>query len=124
MHHKSISLSQVDTSTVDHVHQIQALGMEPSQSPVAYARKCINNSSPKYPDLPIAFKFTYPSIWLMIHLLTSGLHRWNNPSVYHYLLKELPQNAHRRVASFCHIVARPMDSSGVLKGKVNTLTII
>ena len=60
----------------------------------------------------------------MMLFLTSGSHRWNNPSVYPYLLKELPQNGHRRVASFCHIVARPMDSFGVLKDEVNTLTIV
>ena len=40
------------------------------------------------------------------------------------LLEKLPQNEYRRVASDCHVFARPTDSAGVLKGEVNTLTII
>ena len=40
------------------------------------------------------------------------------------LLKELPQNEYKRVASFSHILARPADSAGVLKAKVTTLTIV
>ena len=40
------------------------------------------------------------------------------------LLKELPQNEYRRVASSSHILARPTDSAGVLKAKVTTLTIV
>ena len=40
------------------------------------------------------------------------------------LLMELPHNEYRRVASFCPITARPTDSTGVLKGEVNTLTIV
>ena len=40
------------------------------------------------------------------------------------LLKELPQNEYKRVASFCHILARSTDSAGVSKGKVNPLTSV
>ena len=40
------------------------------------------------------------------------------------LLKELPHNEFKRVASSCHILARPTDSAGLLKGEVTMLTIV
>ena len=40
------------------------------------------------------------------------------------LLKQLQQNEYKRVATPCHIVARPTASNGALEGEVTTLTIV
>ena len=41
-----------------------------------------------------------------------------------FLLKARPRNEYKRVVSICHILARPTDSAGVLKGEVTTTVTI
>ena len=121
---KSIMLTRVDTSTAAHVHRIQAAGLESIE--IALSQP-LENISRK----PVPYVLIRP--WHSNLLDASGItddasaHRWLAKVQRPFsalLLKELPQNEYKRVASFCHILARPTDSAGVLKGEVNTLTIV
>jgi len=120
---KSITLTRVDTSTATHVHNIQAAGLAPID--IALSER-LKNTAKRVPYVLI--RLWHPSL---LHPVVDT----NDGSTYQWLtrleqpfsallLMELPNNEYRRVASFCHIIARPTDSAGVLKGEVNTLTIV
>lgn len=40
------------------------------------------------------------------------------------LLAELPQNEYKRIATFCRIVAHPIDSGRILQSEISTLTVV
>ena len=120
---KAMTLTRVDTSTATHVHQIQAVGLAPID--IALSERLENAAKgvpyvlirPWHPNLlqsAIGTDDASSDQWLT---------RLDQPFSA-LLLRELPHNEYRRVASFCRITARPTDSAGVLKGEVNTLTIV
>ena len=117
---KAITVTRVDTSTSTHVHQIQATGLSPTG--IALSERLENTAKgvpyvlirPWHPNLLHPVVNTDDTSWLT---------RLEQPFSA-LLLKELPHKEYRRVASFCHILACPTNSVGVLKGEVNTLTIV
>jgi len=118
-----MALTQVDTSTATHVYQIQAMGLAPID--IALSERLENTAKrvqyilirPWHPDLlrPVADTDDGSTHQWLIRL---------EQPFNTLLLTELPHKEYRRVASFCHIIARPTGSAGVLKGEVNTLTIV
>jgi len=121
---KVMTLTRVDTSTATHVHQIQAVGLAPID--IALSER-LGNTAKKVPYVLI--RPWHPN--LLHPVVDTTDDAWTHPWFTRLeqpfsalLLMELPHNEYRRVASFCHIIARPTDSAGVLKGEVNTLTII
>ena len=124
VHHiKAMTLTQVDTSTTPHVHQIQAVGMAPID--IALSERLENTAKgvpyvlirPWHPNL------LHPAVIIDDDLIHHWLTRLEQPFSA-LLLMELPHKEYRRVASICHIIARPTGSAGVLKGEVNALTIV
>ena len=119
---KAMTVIRVDTSTASHVHQIRAVGLAPVD--IALPERLENTKGvpyilirPWHPDL------LHPAI----DTDDASAHEWLTRLEQPFsalLLMELPHKEYRRVASFCHIIARPTDSAGVLKGEVNTLTIV
>ena len=118
-----MALTQVDTSTAAHVHQIHAVGLAPID--IALSER-LENAAKRVPYIlirPWHPNLLHPAI----DADDASTHQWLTLLEQPFsalLLMELPHNEYRRVASFCHIIARPTDSTGVLKGEVNTLTII
>ncbi|KIM50407.1 hypothetical protein SCLCIDRAFT_145541 [Scleroderma citrinum Foug A] len=117
---KAIIVTRVDTSTLTHVHQIQAAGLSPID--IALSERLENMVKgvpyvlvhPWHPNLLHPVVNTDDASWLtQLEQPFSAL-----------LLKELPHKEYWRVASFCHILTCPTNSVGVLKGEVNTLTIV
>ena len=126
VHHiNTIALTRVDTNTATHVHRIEASGLEPIT--IALSQPLENISGTEVPYILIRPRH---SNLLDASVMTNNasarrwLMRMQQPfSVL--LLQELPHNfEYKRVASCCHILARPIDSAGVLRGEVTTLTII
>jgi len=119
-----MTLTQVDTSTATHVHQIQAAGLAPID--IALSKR-LENTAKRIPYVlirPWHPNLLHPAIDTDDHAST---HQWLTRLAQPFsalLLMELPHNEYRRVASFCHIIARPTDSTGVLKGDADTLTIV
>ena len=66
---------------------------------------------PSTSPFPFPFASLPPTLWLQQPFSA-------------FLLKARPRNEYKRVASICHILARPTDSAGVLKGEVTTVTIV
>ena len=120
---KTIALTHVDTSTAAHVHRIEATGLEPIE--IALSQPFENVSGTVVPHVLIR---PWHSNLLEASMTSdASAYRWIMRMQRPFsalLLQELPQNEYRRVASFCHILARPSDSAGVLKGEVTTLTIV
>ena len=120
---KAITLTRVDTSTVTHVHQIQAVGLAPIDIALSERVKNMGKRVPYILIRPWHPNLLHPAV----DTADASTHQWPTWLEQPFsalLLKELPHNEYRRVASFCHIIARPTDSAGVLKGEVNTLTIV
>ena len=124
VHHiKAMTVTRVDTSTATHVHQIHAAGLTPIDITLS---ERLENAAKGVPYVLI--RPWHPNL-LQSALDTDDIstHQWLTRLEQPFsalLLRELPHNQYRRVASFCHIIARPTDSAGVLKGEVNTLTIV
>ena len=120
---QAMTLTRVDTSTATHVHQNQVVGL--ASIDIALSERLGNSAKrvpyvlirPWHPDL------LHPVVETDDAWTYQWLTRLEQPFSA-LLLKELPHNEYRRVASFCHIIARPTDSAGVLKGEANTLTIV
>ena len=120
---KAMTVTRVDTSTASHVHQIHAVGLVPID--IALSDR-LDNMARGVPYVLI--RPWHPNL-LQSAIDTDNTltHQWLTRLEQPFsalLLKALPHNEYRRVASFCHIIARPTDSAGVLKGEVNTLTIV
>ena len=120
---KAMTLTRVDTSTATHVHQIEAVGLAPID--IALSER-LENAAEEVPYIlirPWHPNLLHPAINTDDALTHQWLTRLEQPFSA-LLLMELPHKEYRRVASFCHIIARPTDSAGVLKGEVKALTIV
>ena len=120
---KAITLTRVDTSNATHIHQIHMVGL----APIDIAQlEGLENPAKEVPYVLICP--WHPSLLQSaINTDDAWTHQWLTWLERPFstlLLKELPHNEYWRVTSFCHIITRPKDSAGVLKGKVNTLTIV
>ena len=118
---KAMTLTQFDTSTATHV-QIQAVGLAPID--IALSKRLKNTAKGvSY----VLIRPWHPNLLHPVDNTDDGLtYQWLSRLEQPFsalLLMELPNNEYRRVASSCHIIARPTDFTGVLKGEVNTLTI-
>ena len=121
---KTIGLTRLATNTTALVYRIQAAGLEPIE--IALSQPLENISGTEVPYVLIR---PWSSNLLDASVLSdsASARRWLMRMQQPFsalLLKELPQNEHGRVASFFHILARPTDSTGVLKAKVTTLTVV
>ena len=120
---KTMVPTQVGTSTVTHTYQIHAVGLVPID--IASSER-LENTVKGVPYVLI--RPWHPNLLQStIDTDDTSTHQWLTrleQSFSALLLKELPHNEYRRVASCCHIIARPTNSAGVLKGEVNTLTIV
>ncbi|KIM70580.1 hypothetical protein SCLCIDRAFT_1206709 [Scleroderma citrinum Foug A] len=120
---KAMSLTRVDTSTATHVHQIHAVGLAPIDIALSERLENVAKGIPYVLIRPWHPNLLHP----VVDTDDAWTHQWLSQLEQPFsalLLMELPHNEYRRVASFSHIIARPTDSAGVLKGEVNTLTII
>ena len=120
----TISLIRVDTSNGAYVHCIQATGLEPIKIALSHPLESLSRI-----PVPYVLIRSWHSNLLDASVVTSdaSTYRWLARMKQPFnglLLKGLPQNEYKRVASFCHILARPTGSAGVLKGEPNTLTIV
>ena len=122
VHHIStIGLTCVETSTAAHFHRIEAMGLEPIE--ITLSQPLENTSGTEVPYILIR---PWHSSLLDASIMTSA-YRWLMRMQRPFsalLLQKLPQNEYKRVASFCHILASPTNSTGVLKDEVTTLTIV
>ena len=124
VHHiNTIELIRAETSTATHVHRIEVMGLEPIEIALSQPLK---NTLGKVPYILIR---PWHSSFLDASVMTddTSAFRWLMKMQQPFsalLLQELPHHVHKRVASCCHILARPTDSAGVLEGKVTTLAIV
>jgi len=118
-----MALTRVDTSTATRVHQIQAVALAPIDIALSERLENVEKGVPYVLMRPWHPNLLHPAVDTDDALTHQWLTRLEQPFSA-LLLMELPHKEYRRVASFCHIIARPTDSAGVLKGEVNTLTII
>jgi len=120
---KAITLTRVDASTATHIHHIQAVGLAPID--IALSKR-LENTAKRVPYVLIRLwhpNLLHPTVDTDDDLVHQWLTRLEQPFSA-LLLMELPHNEYRRVASYCRIIARPTDSTGVLKGEADTLTVI
>ncbi|KAL4072002.1 hypothetical protein J3A83DRAFT_4238000, partial [Scleroderma citrinum] len=120
---QSITLTRVDTSISTHVHQICAMGLEPVE--IALSEKLENTSRNRIPYVlirPWQSDLLDPAVETDDAAAQQWLTQMEQPFSA-LLLMAQPHNEYRRVASFCNITARPINSEGVLKAEVSTLTI-
>jgi len=120
---KAMTLTRVDTSTATYVHQIQAVGLASIDIALSERLEDAAKGVPYVLIRPWHPNLLHPGV----NNDDASTHQWLTrleQSFSALLLMELPHKEYRRVASFCHIIARPTDSAGVLKGEVNTLTIV
>ena len=122
---KTIFLVRIDSSTGAFVYHIRAAtGLEPIEIAISQALEDISEQVVPYVLIrPWHFNLLGSSVMRNATSAQRWLTKMQQPFSA-LLLKELPQNEYKRVASFCHILARPMDAAGVLKGEVTTLTIV
>ena len=125
VHHiNTIVLTRVDTNTSVHVHRMEARGLELIE--IALSQILENTSGTEIPYIlvhPRHSDFLDASVMTDRASACQWLTAMQRPFSA-LLLQELPQNEYKRVASSCHILARPKGPSGVLKGKATTLTIV
>ena len=120
---QTVVLPRVDTSTGGHVYHFRATGLESIEITLSQPLEDISENVVPYVLVrPWHFDFLGPSA-LWDAASAQWLTRMQQP-FNALLLKELPRNEYKRVASTCHILARPTDVAGVLKGEVTTLTIV
>ena len=120
---KAMTLTRVDTSTETHVHQIQAAGLAPIDIALSEGLENATKGVPYVLIRPWHPNLLHP----VVNTDDAWAHQWLTRLEQPFsalLLMGLPHNEYRRVASFRHIIARPTDSAGLLKGEVNTLTIV
>ena len=120
---KAMTLTRVDTSTATLVHQMQAVGLAPIDIALSERLENVEKGVPYALIRPWHPSLLHPAV----DTDDASTHQWLTRLVQPFsalLLMELPHKEYRRVASFCHIIARPTDFAGVLKGEVHTLTII
>ena len=113
-----------DTSTGGHVYHFRATGLESIEITLSQPLEDISEKVVPYVLVrPWHFNLLGPSVLKDTTSAQQWLTRMQQPFSA-LLLKELPRNEYKRVASTCHILARPTNSAGVLKGEVATLTIV
>ena len=120
----TISWTRVHNGTAAHLHRIEAMGLEPIE--IALSQPLEITSGTKVPYIlirPWHSSFRDASVMADDTSACRWLMRMREPFSA-LLLQGLAHNEYKRVASFCHILARPTNSTGVLKGKVTTLTIV
>ena len=118
---EAMTVTQVNTSTGTHVHQIQATGL--ASIDIALSER-LENAAERVPYILICP--WHPSLLQSADTDDGSTPQWVTRLEQPFsalLLEELPHKEYRRVASSCHIIACPTDSAGVLKGQVNILTI-
>ena len=122
---KTIFLVRIDSSTGAFVYHIRAAtGLEPIEIAISQALEDLSEQVVPYVLIrPWHFNLLGSSVMRNATSAQRWLTKMQQPFSA-LLLKELPQNEYKRVASFCHILARPMGAAGVLKGEVTTLTIV
>ena len=123
-HISTITLTRVDTSTATFVYRIEASGLEPIK--IALSEPLEYTSGTEVPYIlirPMHPDFLDASIMTDYATACQWLTRMQNPFSA-LLLQELPQSEYTRIASFCHILACPHGSDGVLSGEVTTLAIV
>ena len=115
--------TQADT-TGTHVYHIQATGLEPIEITLSQP---LENQSRK------SFSYVLIRPWhldLLDELVMNddtSARRWLTMMQQPFsalLLKQLQNNEYMRVATSCHILARPTNPNGALEGEVTTLTIV
>ena len=107
-----------------HVHRVQARGLEPIEIALSQPLENILNKVVPY-ILIRPWNSTLLDASVMLD--DASAHRWLTKMKEPFsalLLKELPHNEFKRVASSCHILARPIDSTSVLTCEITTLTIV
>ena len=115
---------RVDIGTARHVHLIRVKGLEPIK---AVLTQPLENLPGKVVPYVLIRPWHSKLLDASVMLNDSSTHRWLRRMKQPFsalLLKELPQNEYKRVASSCHILACPTDSAGILKGEVTMLTIV
>ena len=121
----TITLARAGPNTITHVYRIEASGLE--SITIALPQPLENTSGREVPYILIRPRH---STLLDASVMTdhASACRWLTRMQQPFsalLIQELPHNfEYKRVASCCHILARPTDSAGVLRGEVTTLTII
>ena len=121
---KSIILPRIETSTGEHVYHFRATGLESIKITLSQPLEDISEKVVPYVLVrPWHFNLLGPSVLKDAASAQRWLMEMQRPFSA-LLLKELPRNEYKRVASICHILAHPMNPAGVLKGEVATLTIV
>ena len=120
---ETIRLARVDTSTAACVHRIQAAGLEPIEIVLSQPLDISRTEVPYVLIRPCDSNLLDPAVMIDRASARRWLMQMQQPFSA-LLLKALPQNEYKRVASNCHIFACPTHSAGVLKAKVTTLTIV
>ncbi|KAL4065314.1 hypothetical protein J3A83DRAFT_4375836 [Scleroderma citrinum] len=121
---QTITLIRVDAGSVTHVHQIQAVGLEPIE--IALSKELRN--TPRIRTTYVLIRPWHSDLLdPAVETDDASARRWLTRLEQPFralLLMALPHNEYRRVASFCNITARPTHSGGILKGEVSLLTIV
>ena len=121
---KTVVRHRVDTSTGGHVYHFRVTGLESIKITLSHPLEDILKKVVPYVLVrPWHFNLLGPSVLKDATSAQLWLTRMQQPFSA-FLLKELPQNEYKRVASTCHILACPTNSTGALKGEVTTLTIV
>ena len=121
---KSIVPPRVHTHTRGYVYHFQATGLESIKIILLQPLEDISGQVVPYVFVrPWHFNFLGPPVLKDATSAQRWLTKMQQPFSA-LLLKELPQNEYKRVASTCHILAHPTNAAGVLKGEVTTLTIV
>ena len=122
-HRVKVVQIEADTSAGGHVHRIKARGLEPIDITLPQPLQNISTAIPY-----VLIRPSHPNL-----LDASGIDddasacQWLAKMQQPFralLLEQLRPNEYRRIATFCHILARPTISDGALKGTVTTLTIV
>ena len=121
---KTIVRHRTDTGTGCYVYHFRATGLESIEITLSERLKGVSERVVPYVLIrPWHFNLLGPSV---LRDSTSA-QRWLTKMQQPFsalLLKELPRNEYKRAASTCHILARPTNPAGVLKGEITTLTIV
>ena len=120
---KTTVLTRVDTSTATRIRRIQSVGLEPIEIALSHFLEDMSEKADSY----VLIRPWHRDLLSTSTMNYSSARRWLARMQQPFsalLLKQLPQNEYRRVASSCRILARPTGSTGVLKGEATTLTIV
>lgn len=114
---KLVKLMQVDSRTAHYSYQIQLAGLKPLELTLSEMLK--DGSEQSRVKLPYILVRPWHSSSLEEN--DAGYEQWLEQPFIALLLMELPHNQYKRIASFCRIVAYPVD---ILAGEVTTLTVV